>query len=154
MNGSNAGRTSNLKAFTIKWLFGVDTLKDVSTPLGRWVIRPIRKGISFFLLGLIGVYAFLCFWDGYAWSTRISPTYGLRIIRLIVVAILAIIDAIILPFRVGSFLLFAAINVVILFPFIGILHGLSLSLEGENLMRREKNPTPTVLLVAGVGILV
>jgi hypothetical protein len=154
MNTQNTNGTSKLKAFGIKWLFGLDTPQDVSTPLGRWIVRPIKKGISFFLIGIIAVYVVLCFWDGYAWSTQISPTYGLRIIRLLVVAILAIIDAVILPFRAGSFLLFMVLNAAILFPFVGILHGLSLSLYGEDLMRKEKNIVPTILFFVGMGVLV
>lgn len=154
MNTQYPNRTSNLKALMIKWLFGIDTPQDVSTIIGRWVVRPIKKGVSFFLLGIIAIYIVLCFWDGYAWSTQISPTYGFQIIRFIVVAFLAIIDAIILPFRAGSFLLFTIINTAIIFPFIGLLHGLTLSPSGENLMRGEKNIVPTVLFFLGMGALV
>ena len=119
------------------------------------MIRPIKKGISFFLLGMIAIYLVLCVWDGFAWSTQISPTYGLQIIRLIVVAGLAIINALLLPFRAGSFLIFTVINSAILFPFIGLLHGLSLNLDGEDLMIGQKNnATITFLFVISIGILV
>lgn len=139
MNNQDLKRTSKFKTFIIKWLFGVDTQSDVSKPIGRWIFRPLKKGVSFTLLGFISIYILLCLWDGYAWSTQISPTYGLRIIRLLFVAVLAVGDALILPFKAGQVLFFALLNVVILFPVFGILHGLTLSPNGEKIMKNEKN---------------
>jgi hypothetical protein len=45
-------------------------------------------------------------------------------------------------------------NAAILFPFIGILHGLTLSLSGEKLAGSNKNMTLDVLFVLGIGVLV
>ena len=68
-------------------------------PFNRWLVRPVTKAMVFFLAGLILNYIILCLWDAYAWSTEISSTYGLLIIRAIVVIILAIVDLIALPSR-------------------------------------------------------
>ena len=153
MNRQAQNQPSRLKVIALRWLLGIDTVEGVSTPIKRWIVRPIKKGVSFCLLGIISIYVVLCLWDGYAWSTQISPSYGLILIRMIVVIVLAIIDAVVLPFRAGAFLLFAFLNAAILLPFIGILHGLSLSPAGENQIRRERNPIPTVLFIGGIAVL-
>lgn len=59
-------------------------------------------------------YLALCAVNGFIWSTELAPTYGLVIIRFIVVAFLAIVSAVILPFQQGGLLAHAIINLVLL----------------------------------------
>ncbi len=145
---------SQLKITLRKWLLGLDSPEDVASPIGRWIVRPLKKGVSFFLLGILSIYIALCFWEGFAWSTRISPWFGLKIIRLIVVLILSVINVVILPFKIWPFLIFIIINAAILFIPIGIFHGVTLSPAGEIHASNSSNRMPTVLFLIGIGVLI
>ena len=118
-------------------------------PFNRWLVRPVTKAMVFFLAGLILNYIILCLWDAYAWSTEISSTYGLLIIRAIVVIILAIVDLIALPFRAWDVVAFTFQNCAILFPILGILYGVSVSPAQSN----DRKISATALFFLGILVL-
>ncbi len=59
----------------------------------------LRTFLKISLNGIITNYILLCFLEAYAWSSQISSSFGLMLIRLIVVLFLTLIDFFALPFR-------------------------------------------------------
>ncbi len=93
----------------------------------RWIIHPLKSARLYFIVGTIAAYCLLCIYDGFVWSTQLAPTYGLLIIRLFVVAVLAFVDLVAIPFRHFWFVVFMLQNTAILFIPIGLIAGLTTS---------------------------
>lgn len=142
------------RGFVQGWVLGQEPTGNADTPLRRWLLRPARKSVSLFLLATAAIYAALCLWDGWSWATQLSPTYGFIIIRISVVIMLAAIDAVMLPFRIGIFLGLNLINCLILFLPLGLLHGLSLSPAGEARARATRQSAQAIFPAVGLAVLI
>lgn len=114
----------------------------------RRILRPLRKGLQFFLLGFFLSYLVICFTEGWGWAIDFSSWYVFKIVRIVVALILTIAELFILPFKSWDVFYFCLMNSLLSFPIIGILYGLSIrpKLEDENKL------VPTIYLFWGLFV--
>ncbi len=146
-----------IKEWAKKWLFGFYLQYEFETPAGRWIIRPLRKAISFFAIGFLTLYLISCCYQGFVMSLEASSGYGLLIIRALAIIIFSILQILALPLTAGHFVLFVLVNSLIIFPLIGFVHGLTLNQKGVNLIKKERQIWDGIvffiLYILGLGIL-
>jgi hypothetical protein len=86
---------------------GRDKAHDIS-------VRAIRDGALWTLKFVVALYLALCIYNGFIWSIELAPTYGLTIIRGVVIIALSVCSAFTLPFEQGHLVLPTAIAAAIL----------------------------------------
>lgn len=90
------------------------TVRPAASRMSEYGSRVIRDSAFWTLKFTAVAYLALCAVNGFIWSTELAPTYGLVIIRLIVVVFLTIVSAVTIPFQQGGLLAHAVINLVLL----------------------------------------